>query len=141
MSIENIRVVTESGNAAAAADPILTGNATAVLHEVAGMLTALAEQGKTGVIDLGGMPLSRADKTWLAEKLGHGEVEMTLALDGASQIRETSFHGVWWLVHRNENSVMTGEFIEVCRVPDLVLAHTDDIQRSVERLRWLMSEV
>jgi HupH hydrogenase expression protein, C-terminal conserved region len=148
MSIENIRVVTQSSNASVAivpafgiADSLPTGNATAVLHEVAGMLNALAERGQAGVIDLGGMPLSQADKAWLIEKLGHGEVEITLALDGASQIRETSFHGVWWLVHRNDKSIVTGEFIEVCRVPDLVLAHADDIQRSAESLRWLMSEV
>jgi hydrogenase-1 operon protein HyaF len=149
MGLEHIRIVSQSGNAAictaaaplsASADSILTGNATAVLHEVLGMLNALDERNETGVIDLGGMPLSQADRAWLSEKLGRGEVEMTLALDGVSQIRETSFHGVWWLTHRNENNVVTGEFIEVNRVPDLVLAHADDIRRSAESLRWVIGE-
>jgi hydrogenase-1 operon protein HyaF len=149
MGLEHIRIVSQPVNAAisavsflpaSSADSILTGNATAVLHEVLGLLNALAERNETGVIDLGGMPLSQADKVWLSEKLGRGEVEMTLALDGVSQIRETSFHGVWWLIHRNENNVVTGEFIEVNRVPDLVLAHADDIRRSAESLRWVIGE-
>lgn len=146
MGLEDIRVVTlatpsSSFAADTAANANLTGNATAVLHEVAGMLDALAQRGETGVIDLGGMPLSQADKTWLEEKLGHGEVEMTLDLDGLSQIRETSFHGVWWLVHHNENNVVSGEFIEVNRVPELVLAHADDIRRSADSLNLLMGDI
>jgi hypothetical protein len=35
---------------------------------------------------------------------------------------------------------VTGEFIEVNRVPDLVLAHADDIRRSAESLRWVIGE-
>jgi hydrogenase-1 operon protein HyaF len=139
MGIENIPVVTQSC-APAAASP-LTGNATAVLHEVAALLDALAQRGETGVIDLGGMPLSHADKAWLVEKLGPGEIEMTLDLEGISQIRETAFHGVWWLIHRNENSVVTGEFIEVSRVPELVLAHADDIRHSAESLNRLIGDL
>jgi hypothetical protein len=148
MGLDSIRVVTQPSNANAVCDTTfdathssaLTGNATAVLHEVAGMLDALAQGGEAGVIDLGGMPLSRADKAWLEEKLGQGEVEMTLVLDGASQIRETAFHGVWWLIHRNENNGVSGEFIEVNRVPDLVLAHADDIEQSAERLNLLLDD-
>lgn len=119
----------------------LTGNATAVLHEVAELLVALAERGETGVIDLGGMPLSSADKAWLAERLGQGEVEMTLNLDGASEVRETAFHGVWWLVHHNENGVLTGEFIETGPVPALVSAHPDDIRQAADKLGFLINEL
>ena len=142
MGLENIRIIAQSSYAAtdSALANTLTGNARAVLHEVATLLDALAQRGETGVIDLGGMPLSQADKTWLIEKLGQGEVEVMLDLAGASQIRETAFHGVWWLIHRNENNVVSGEFIEVNRVPDLVLAHADDIRRSAESLKLLLSE-
>ena len=95
MALEDISVLT------APSSDQLTGNATAVLHEVAEMLVALAERGESGIIDLGGMPLSGADKEWLTAWLGRGEIEMSLDLDGASEVRETAFHGVWWLVHRN----------------------------------------
>lgn len=119
----------------------LTGNATAVLHEVAELLVALAERGETGIIDLGGMPLSSADKAWLAAKLGQGEVQMTLNLDGASEVRETAFHGVWWLVHHNEKGVLTGEFIEISSVPGLVSAHPDDIRQAADKLGFLINDL
>lgn len=119
----------------------LTGNATAVLHEVAELLAALAERGETGIIDLGGMPLSSADKAWLAAKLGQGEVQMTLNLDGASEVRETAFHGVWWLVHHNEKGVLTGEFIEISSVPGLVSAHPDDIRQAADKLGFLINDL
>ena len=119
----------------------LTGNATAVLHEVAELLVALAERGETGIIDLGGMPLSSTDKAWLAAKLGQGEVQMTLNLDGASEVRETAFHGVWWLVHHNEKGVLTGEFIEISSVPELVSAHPDDIRQAADKLGFLINDL
>jgi hydrogenase-1 operon protein HyaF len=138
MGIESIRVVAVATQPAEAS---LTGNAVAVLHEVAELLDGLAQRGESGVIDLGGMPLNQADRDWLAGKLGQGEVEMALALDGASEIRETSFHGVWWLLHRNDNGVITGEFIEVNRVPELVLAHADDIRLAADRFNLLIGDL
>ncbi len=135
MALEDISVVTASGS------DQLTGNATAVLHEVADMLVALAERGESGIIDLGGMPLSGADKDWLTARLGRGEIEMSLDLDGTSEVRETAFHGVWWLVHRNGKGVLTGEFIEVNRVPGLVPAHPEDIREAAEKLGFLINDL
>ena len=87
------------------------------------------------------MPLSSADKDWLTARLGRGEIEMSLDLDGTSEVRETAFHGVWWLVHRNEKGVLTGEFIEVNRVPGLVPAHPDDIREAAEKLGFLINDL
>ena len=83
----------------------------------------------------------RADKAWLAENLGQGEVQMTLSLDGASEVRETAFHGVWWLIHHNGRGVLTGEFIEINSVPALVSAHPDDIRQAADRLGFLINEL
>ena len=135
MALEDIPVVTNPSR------DQLTGNAMAVLHEVAEMLAVLSECGESGIIDLGGMPLSNSDKHWLAAKLGRGEVEMTLNLDGPSVVWETAFPGVWWLVHHNEKGVLTGEFIEVSRVPALVLAHPDDIRGAAESLGFLINDL
>lgn len=134
MGLEDISVVAGSGGEQ------LTGNASAVLNEVAAMLAALAERGESGIVDLGGLPMSSADKAWLTEKLGQGEIEMSLDIGGPSKIRETAFHGVWWLVHHNDKGVLTGEFIEVTRVPELVSAHIDDIRRAAVNLGFLAND-
>lgn len=134
MGLEDISVVASSGGEQ------LTGNASAVLNEVAAMLAALAERGESGIVDLGGLPMSSADKAWLTEKLGQGEIEMSLDIGGPSKIRETAFHGVWWLVHHNDKGVLTGEFIEVTRVPELVSAHIDDIRRAAVNLGFLAND-
>ena len=47
MALEDISVLT------APSSDQLTGNATAVLHEVAERLVALAERGESGISDLG----------------------------------------------------------------------------------------
>ena len=134
MGLEDISIVTGSGGEQ------LTGNASAVLNEVAAMLAALAERGESGIVDLGGLPMSSADKAWLTEKLGQGEIEMSLDIGGPSKIRETAFHGVWWLVHHNDKGVLTGEFIEVTRVPELVSSHIDDIRRAAVNLGFLAND-
>lgn len=135
MALEDIPVTTASGGEQ------LTGNATAVLHEVAEMLVALAERGESGIIDLSGMPLSSADKDWLSARLGRGEIEISLDLNGTSEVFETTFHGVWWLAHRNEKGVLTGEYIEVNRVPELIPAHPDDIREAAEKLGFLINDL
>lgn len=136
MGIESIPVVVNPNEGAG-----LTGNAPAVLREVAAHLTSLAKGGEGGVIDLGAMPLSPADKAWLAEQLGEGEVSIKLDLDGPSDVRETRYAGVWWLLHRNPNEVVTGEFIEITRVPELVMAHPDDIISGSESLNFLIGDL
>ena len=136
MALDDIPVVVTMPDA----NP-LTGNAPAVLNELGAMLAALAERGETGVIDLGGLPLSPADKDWLAARLGRGEIEMTLSLDGPSTVRETAFHGVWWIEHHNEKGIPTGEFIEVNRVPELVPAHPEDIRAAAGKLGLLIDDL
>lgn len=135
MGIESIPVVTQPDASG------LTGNAAAVLREIAARLESLARSGENGVIDLGALPLSPADKAWLAEQLGTGEVEIKLDLDGPSDVRETRYAGVWWLVHRNPRNVVTGEFIEITRVPELVMAHPDDIISGSESLNFMIHDL
>ncbi|MBK6742884.1 MAG: hydrogenase expression/formation protein [Hydrogenophilales bacterium] len=135
MGLESIPVVTQS------ASDGLTGNAAAVLREIAARLESLAKEGQSGIIDLGAMPLSPADKAWLADKLGQGEVEINLELDGPSHVRETRYAGVWWLLHHNPQGAVTGEFIEITRIPELVLAHPADIISGSESLNFLIDDL
>jgi hydrogenase-1 operon protein HyaF len=110
------------------------GNAAAVLREVAGLLDALVRHGEGGSVDLKSLPLSPAEREWLKDRLGRGEVEITLDVAGGSTISETAYAGVWWVEHRDEQGVVGSEFIEVAYVPELVSAHPDDVQSGLDYL-------
>ena len=116
------------------ADEFLTGNAAAVLREIASLMEQLAHNGEGGCIDLASLPFSGADRTWLQDKLGKGEVEITINAGGPTSIVETGTPGVWWITHRNEQNAKSGEFIEVTLVPELVGTHPDDVLSGLDSL-------
>ena len=80
----------------------LSGNALPLLREISELLRRLLETGETGTIDLSALPLTPADLDWLHEKLGEGEIAVTLQANGESTLNETACPGVWWVAHRNE---------------------------------------
>lgn len=116
----------------------LTGQAEAVLREIATLLERLVYAGESGSIDLRSLPLSAADRDWLRERLGRGEVSISLDAGGASYINDTLVPGVWWVEHRNEADRVISEFIEVATLPSLVVTHPDDIKNGLERLKHLL---
>ena len=118
----------------------LTGNAAALLREVAALLESLVRTGEGGAIDLKSLPLSPADRDWLLERLGQGEVEINLNIAGGSRIVETAYAGVWWVAHRNENGIITSEFIEVSYAPELVSAHPDDVESGLDFLNSALAQ-
>lgn len=134
MSLEDIPVVqsAESG---------LSGNAPVLLRETAEHLRRLLDTGESTAIDLQALPLTPGDRAWLRERLGQGEISVTLRADGESNLDETACPGVWWVTHRNENGVVTSEFIEVVPVPELVKAHPEDIKIGLEHLEFLISDL
>jgi hydrogenase-1 operon protein HyaF len=119
----------------------LSGNAPVLLREIADMLRRLIDSGETSAIDLLAMPLSAADLDWLRERLGEGEIRITLDADGESSLNETNCPGVWWVTHRNPGGGVVSAFIEVATVPELVKAHQDDVQDGLERLDLLISDL
>jgi HupH hydrogenase expression protein, C-terminal conserved region len=122
-----------------AGDPPATGgSAPALLQELANMLQLLADTGEGGAIDLQSLLFTPADKSWLRERLGRGEVRITLDAGGESRYDETGIPGIWWVEHRNPNGAVTGEFLEVGRVPEIVPAHPDDVKSGLERLKFLI---
>jgi len=135
MGLEDIPVTLEN----ATAD--LTGNAGALLGEIAALLQRLLATGEGGAIDLAGLPLSPADRAWLAQRLGRGEVEIRLMAAGLSTFHETAFPGVWWVSHHNEAGVRVSELVEVAHVPELVVAHPDDMKIGLERLNNLINDL
>ena len=119
----------------------LSGNAPPLLREVAEQVRRLIESGEPSAIDLSALPLTPADLDWLQEKLGAGEIAVTLQASGESTLNETACPGVWWVTHRNEQGAVTSQFIEVAFVPELVKAHPADVAIGLETLELLMSDL
>lgn len=121
------------------AAPGLTGNALPLLHEISERLGRLLESGEPAAIDLSALPLTPADLDWLHEKLGEGEIAVTLQANGESTLNETACPGVWWVTHHNEQGTVISQFIEVAFVPELVKAHPQDVQTGQASLELLIS--
>lgn len=132
MALSDIPVVSEQGD--------LTGNARALLGEIETLLDSLLRTGDGGVVDIRGLPLSEADRHWLMEQLGQGEVLIHLDIGGRSRIQETAFPGVWWIEHRDENGRLASEFIQVAYVPELISAHPDDVESGLDHLRTRIAD-
>ncbi len=111
-----------------------TGMAWSVLSEVHTLLKRFAETGETGAVDLRGLPLTSADREQLEELLGRGEVPCSLSLMGRSEVWETAFPGVWWIRHLGAEDKVASETLEITNVPDILLAHPDDITAAAIRL-------
>ena len=122
-------------------EPGLSGNAPPLLRELAEQLRRLLETGEPSAIDLSALPLTPADLDWLREKLGGGEIAVTLQAGGESTLDETACAGVWWVTHRNEQGAVAAQFIEVAFVPELVKAHPADVAIGRERLAFMVSDL
>jgi hydrogenase-1 operon protein HyaF len=115
-------------------DDMLTGQAEAVLTEVAEMLRHLIEQNIEDSIDLRSLPLSTADRKWLDRQLGHGEVEILLEASGCSVLTETAYPAVWKVTHNDVNDRVIAEFIEVAWVPAIIKPDARDVKKGYESL-------
>ncbi|MHB1092553.1 hydrogenase expression/formation C-terminal domain-containing protein [Thiobacillus sp.] len=119
----------------------LSGNAPPLLRELSELLRKLLSTGESSAIDLSALPLTPADLDWLREKLGEGEIAVTLQANGESTLNETACPGVWWVTHRNEQDSVTAQFIDVTFVPELVKAHRQDVETGLEYLELLISDL
>jgi hydrogenase-1 operon protein HyaF len=111
------------------------GLVEAVLHELSALLAELEhDPGFSGAIDLHSLPMPEAARARLSERLGSGEVDVTLDLAGPSRVRETAYPGVWWLRHADGADRTLLEQIVVARVPELLCAQEADIAGAARRL-------
>lgn len=115
-------------------EEMLTGQAEAVLTEVAEMLKRLLQDGAEDSIDLRSLPLTPADRDWLDEQLGRGEVEIVLEAGGRSVLAETAYPGVWKIMHRDTEDRIVAELIEVAFVPAIIRPDKTDIEKGYEGL-------
>lgn len=111
-----------------------SGNVQPLLHEVRHALQRLARGEQGTVIDLQSLPLAPGEEARIEEALGEGEVSAQLDALGPSSIRETSYPGVWIVTHRNAENEIVARFIEVTRVPEILLAQSEDIEHAYQGL-------
>jgi hydrogenase-1 operon protein HyaF len=111
-----------------------TGNVEPLLHEIRHALQRLAD-GKDGtVIDLRRLPLAPGEEQRIEAVLGKGEVRAEMDALGPTVVQETSYAGVWLVTHRNVEQEVVARFIEVTRIPELLQAQKEDIERGIRRL-------
>ena len=122
-------------------EPGLTGNAPPLLRELAEQVKRLLDTGEPSAIDLSALPLTPADLDLLHDKLGSGEIAVTLQANGESTLNETACPGIWWVTHRNGQGAVTSQFVEVAFVPELVKAHPQDVAIGLETLEFMISEL
>jgi hydrogenase-1 operon protein HyaF len=118
----------------AAAVPLSTATAQAILSELETSLQALLASGREHSIDLRSLPLAPGELEYLKDALGEGEVRVEVDALGFSRVVETRIHGVWWVTHRNPLDDVMAEFIEVSFCPDIIRAQRDDVRESLEVL-------
>jgi hydrogenase-1 operon protein HyaF len=135
MSLENVPITV------IAPDMGLSGSAWPLMLEIVEMVRRLLDSGETSAIDLSSLPLNQADKSWLRERLGIGQISAHLEAEGPSSLDETACPGVWWVTHRDTQERVVSEFIEVTFVPELVRAHRDDVKIGLEYLQGIVSEL
>ncbi len=118
----------------AVAVEITTGNVVPLLHEVRHALQRLLDTGEPTVIDLHSLPLAPGELDTLEKKLGEGEVSATLNALGPSLLRETAVPGVWFVTHRNANEEITGQYLEIVKVPAILESQDVDIRQGIAAL-------
>ncbi len=115
-----------------------TGNALAILNEVADAMERLVRDGETALIDLQGLPLSPSDFELLRETLAAGEVNARIDANGPTEVRETIYPGVWWITHHNVDGGIVADLLEVCLVPEVLKSHPDDVRDALAQLREML---
>ena len=118
-----------------------TGNVPPLLHEIRHALRNLLDNGETTTIDLRGLPMAPGEQQQLLEILGKGEVSAHLDALGKSEITESSFAGVWLIIHYNNNGEVMGKFIEITRMPAILKAQTADMEESLAALQMRLEEI
>lgn len=115
-----------------------SGNATAILHEIADSLGRLVADGSQAIIDLRAMPLTPGDLAQLEETLAPGAAKAEIDAAGPTEVFETVYPGVWWVRHRNETGETVAEFIEITTCPEILKSHIDDVREGWARFQAVL---
>ena len=117
-----------------------TGNVEPLLHEIRHALKRLAAGEEGTVIDLKSLPMAPGEEQRIESALGEGEVRAELQALGPTVVQETAYPGVWLVTHRNADNEVVARFIEVTRMPEILMAQREDIERGIEKLESELQE-
>lgn len=119
---------------------IPTGNVEPLLHEIRHALKRLAAGEQGTIIDLKSLPMAPGEEQRIESALGEGEVRAELQALGPTVVQETAYPGVWLVTHRNAENAVVARFIEVTRIPEILMAQPEDIERGIEKLESELQE-
>jgi hydrogenase-1 operon protein HyaF len=129
-TLASIGVTVEDGEA-------VTGNLLPLLHEIRHALRELRDSDRPTTIDLRAMPFAPGEQERLEALLGVGEVDARIEALGPSHVVETRIPGVWLVTHYNSSEQIMGEYIEITRMPTILLTDCAELagaERAVENL-------
>ena len=115
-------------------------NIEPILHEIQYALIKLLKSKQSSVIDLNAMPFAPGEKEKIRQELGNGEVEILLNAMGKSLLFETDYPGVWWIEHYNEDEQVTGTYIEIAPIPEIIQAVDEEISVGLQRLTQTLND-
>ena len=115
-------------------DNVARCNVQPLLHEIRHALQHWLERGEQTVIDLRGIPMAPGEEDEIIAMLGQGEVAARLDALGPSEICETYYPGVWLVTHRNMENEITGRYVEITDMPEVLKSHKRDMQESLRKL-------
>ena len=109
-------------------------NIAPILHEVRHAVRRLIDTGEGTTIDLQSIPLMPGEAEAIRGHLGTGEVLIHIDALGGSTLSETAFSGVWWVEHRNSVDEITGRYIDISVIPEIVLPVEEDLLQGLTQL-------
>lgn len=121
--------------------PLASPITRALLEELLGKLTALAQEGRDDCIDLLRLPLPPGALEALRAWLGRGEIEATVRALGTTTITETAIAGIWWVRQSKADGSAIGETLEIALCPALLTTDASDVAQSTEQLRRRMESL
>ncbi len=117
-------------------DPaVQSGNLQSIVTEIYHALKKLLAKKNIHRIDLRAMPWTAGEEQQLEQILGVGEVKIEMNAMGKSIFQETSYSGVWWISHYNDEGDVISRLIEISYLPDMIFAQQEDIKSALERLK------
>ena len=125
----------------AAAAPEGVMNAPALLAEIDERRRTWRRGEEPHVINLSLLPLSAADSAHLDAQLGAGRVVLLSRGYGNCRIVNTRVPRTWRVTYFNSADIIILDTLEVCRVPEVACAATEDLADSAERLAEVLEWV
>ena len=113
-------------------------NAPALISEIVEHQAAWRPGRPPHCINFTLLPHTEADLKFLQDHLGRGETIVLSRGYGNCRVESTGVRNVWWVRYFNSQDALILNQLEICDLPEVVLAAPEDIEASAERLAEVM---